>query len=174
MFTPKAFKINDQEQILSFIATHPLASVIAYTADGLEASHIPMYWEDDGSALGCLYGHLTRTNALNHSDHLKSPWLIIFQNAGHYISPNWYPSKAATHKAVPTWNYQAVHVSGKVDILTDADTLIEILTQQTADFAASQQHLGRLTMPQSLILQQCVVLSLAYALRLLTFKPSLN
>lgn len=40
--------------------------------------------------------------------------LAIFQGEHAYISPNWYPSKAHTHKVVPTWNYEVVHVHGRV------------------------------------------------------------
>lgn len=45
--------------------------------------------------------------------------LVIFRAADAYISPNWYPSKHEFHRQVPTWNYQAVHVHGKVNIRDD-------------------------------------------------------
>jgi transcriptional regulator len=32
---------------------------------------------------------------------------------------NWYPSKHEFHRQVPTWNYQAVHVHGKITIRDD-------------------------------------------------------
>ena len=31
-----------------------------------------------------------------------------------YISPNLYPTKQQTHRHVPTWNYQVVHLHGRV------------------------------------------------------------
>ena len=92
----------------------------------------------DGSEYGCLYGHIAKVNTLNHSDNLDTPWLVIFQDAGHYISPNWYPSKAITHKEVPTWNYRSVHITGSVTLLTAPDALIDILSTLTQDFEASQ------------------------------------
>lgn len=99
-----------------------------------------MYWQDDGSKFGCLYGHIAKVNALNNSANLAAPWLIIFQDAGHYISPNWYPSKAVTHKEVPTWNYRSVHITGNVSLLTAPEALVDILSKQTADFEASQPN----------------------------------
>ena len=54
-------------------------------------------------------------------------WLIIFHDSGHYISPNWYPSKAKTHKEVPTWNYQSVHIQSKIELIEDTDKLKWIL-----------------------------------------------
>ena len=140
MFTPKAFKEDSFETIQAFIKEQPLATVMAQMGDGLEACHIPMYWQDDGSEFGCLYGHIAKVNELNISANLAAPWLIIFQDAGHYISPNWYPSKAVTHKEVPTWNYQSIYITGNVSLLTTPEALIEILSKQTADFEASQPH----------------------------------
>lgn len=140
MFTPKAFREYNFDTIQAFIKEQPLATVIAQTGNGLEACHIPMYWQDDGSEFGCLYGHIAKVNALNNSTNLTTPWLVIFQDAGHYISPNWYPSKAVTHKEVPTWNYQSVHITGNVSLLTAPEALIDILSKQTVDFEASQPH----------------------------------
>ena len=88
MFTPKAFKEENLDTITTFIKSNPQATVITQTPIGLEACHIPMYWQDDGSEFGCLYGHITKVNALNNSANCDIPWLVIFQDAGHYISPN--------------------------------------------------------------------------------------
>ena len=140
MSIPKAFKEDSFETIQAFIKEKPQATVIAQTGNGLEACHIPMYWQDDGSELGCLYGHIAKLNALNNSDNFDKAWLIIFQDIGHYISPNWYPSKAVTHKEVPTWNYRSVQITGKVSLLTAPEQLIDILSKQTADFEASQPN----------------------------------
>ena len=40
--------------------------------------------------------------------------LAIFRAEDADISPNWYPTKQQTHRHVPTWNYQVVHVRGRV------------------------------------------------------------
>ena len=45
-----------------------------------------------------------------------------------------------THKEVPTWNYQSVHITGNVSLLTAPEALIDILSKQTVDFEASQPH----------------------------------
>lgn len=138
MFTPKIFKEEDLDTITAFIKTHPQATVVAQTVTGLEACHIPMYWQDDGSKLGCLYGHITKINALNNVANIDALWLVIFQDSGHYISPNWYPTKAVTHKEVPTWNYRSVHITGKVNLLVEPEQLIGILSKLTSDFEVNQ------------------------------------
>lgn len=149
MFNPKSFQETSLDAIKTFIANHPLATVIVQTESGLEACHIPMYWQDSESQdselelpsenkQGFLMGHIAKVNPLNNASYLKSPWLIIFQQAGHYISPNWYPSKAMTHKEVPTWNYQSVHISGQAKILNEPEELVQILTRLTAEFESTQ------------------------------------
>src|SRR5699024_1746275 len=45
--------------------------------------------------------------------------LVVFRGEDAYISPNWYPSKHESHRQVPTWNYQAVHVRGRITIRDD-------------------------------------------------------
>lgn len=58
-----------------------------------------------------LTGHIARANG--HPARCgDGDALAIFQGPNAYVSPNWYPSKAAHGKAVPTWNYEAVHVEG--------------------------------------------------------------
>ena len=45
--------------------------------------------------------------------------LAIFLGPHAYVSPNWYPSKAETGKAVPTWNYITVHAHGRLTVRDD-------------------------------------------------------
>lgn len=103
----------------------------------MEASHIPMVWISEGDN-SYLLGHIAKVNPLSEAKFLTLPWLIIFQNSGHYISPNWYPSKANTHKEVPTWNYQSVHITGKATLLADSHSLINIISLLTTKFEAMQ------------------------------------
>jgi transcriptional regulator len=40
-----------------------------------------------------------------------------------YVSPSWYPSKAQTGKAVPTWNYIMVQARGPITLHDDPQWL---------------------------------------------------
>lgn len=136
MHIPTVFAEDNFDNIIKFIAVNPLATLIAQTNDGMEACHIPLFWYKDdaniNSQYGYLYGHFGRKNPIYQQALADSSWLIIFQDSGHYISPNWYPSKAKTHKEVPTWNYQSVHIQSKIELLEDTDTLKWILATMTA------------------------------------------
>jgi transcriptional regulator len=54
--------------------------------------------------------HVARGNALAALADGKSNWLIAVNGADTYVSPHWY----ASPDQVPTWLYQAVHLSGPV------------------------------------------------------------
>ena len=48
------------------------------------------------------------------------PVLAVFRGPQAYVTPSWYPSKAATAKVVPTWNYAVVHLRGGCAAVEDA------------------------------------------------------
>ena len=82
----------------------------------LEANHLPMLL--DGNVLR---GHVARANPVWKSG--EGIALAIFLGPHGYVSPSWYPSKAQTGKAVPTWNYITVHAKGRIRWMQDADWL---------------------------------------------------
>lgn len=130
MFIPKPFRECDMDAIIELIGAYPLATV-SYVADGTaQACHVPVLAErrDDGI---WLFTHVARANPI--WQHLETPWLLSFIGASHYISANWYPSKALTHKEVPTYNYQAVHIRATPSIATGLDA-IRILAKITDCF----------------------------------------
>lgn len=127
MYTPAHFSLTDDAEISRLTAANPLATLVAHTTTGLSANHIPLLHDGGG-----YIGHVARTNDLHETLPPNAPVLAIFTAADGYISPNWYPSKAQTHKAVPTWNYQAVHIHGHLEFLhadVDKRRILNMLTQ---------------------------------------------
>lgn len=135
MHTPSIFAEENIDSIADFIAANPLATLVAQTAEGIEACHIPLFWHHENSdsdgKRDCLYGHFARKNPIYQNALPKTSWLIIFQDSGHYVSPNWYPTKAKTHKEVPTWNYQSIHIQSQMTLIEDVDQLKWILQTMT-------------------------------------------
>jgi transcriptional regulator len=68
-----------------------------------------------------LRGHVARANPVWKAGEGEA--LAIFLGPHAYVSPNWYPSKAATGKAVPTWNYVTVHAKGRIRWVQDTEWL---------------------------------------------------
>ena len=57
--------------------------------------------------------------------------LAIFNSVDGYVSPSFYATKPETGKVVPTWNYEAVHAYGRLEIIEDPAQLLEIVTRLT-------------------------------------------
>lgn len=115
MYLPEHFNEVDPEAVAAVIAAAPLATVVAQTRDGLIANHIPLIAGKDGA----LVGHVALANDMHRLIDDGQEILAIFRGADGYITPNSYPSKAEHHRAVPTWNYQVVHVYGAIHFQHD-------------------------------------------------------
>ena len=81
------------------------------TEEGLDANHLP--FELDAER-GVLTAHVGRANPVWKKCGEGTDVLVIFRGEESYISPNWYPSKHEFHRQVPTWNYEVVHVHGRM------------------------------------------------------------
>lgn len=123
MYLPEHFRESRSDVLRAIIARHPLATLVANTAQGLTANHIPLIWHGHADGSAALRGHIARANSLWQRLEPGASVLAIFVGAEHYVSPSWYLSKGSTGKAVPTWNYVAVHVRGHIRFIHDATWL---------------------------------------------------
>jgi transcriptional regulator len=118
MYVPPWFAETRPEVLHALITGHPLGTLVTHGPDGLDANHIPFEFEPGFGSGGRLIGHVARANPVwsDAKDNAaeKRDVLVIFQGPEAYVSPNWYPSKHETHRQVPTWNYQVVHVHGQM------------------------------------------------------------
>lgn len=110
MYIPEPFREDRSEVLQQAMRQIGFATLI--TRD-LEANHLPMLLRD-----GVLRGHVARANPVWKQG--DGAALAIFLGPHAYVSPNWYPSKTETGKAVPTWNYIAVHAKGSLAWKQDA------------------------------------------------------
>ena len=131
MYTPTQFEESRPELLQGLMERYPLAVVVAATATGIQANHIPLIFEASNRPLGMLKGHIARANSLWRDLEVGAEVLAIFQGASHYISPNWYPAKRAHGKVVPTWNYTVVHARGRIVWVQDAAWLRRFLDTLT-------------------------------------------
>ena len=110
MYLPPHFEETDPSQIYELIDEFPLAVLVAQTEQGIVANHIPLMLQEKQELLG----HLALNNDLHQLVSSGQEVLTIFRGEDAYISPNWYPTKPIHHRHVPTWNYQVVHIYGKI------------------------------------------------------------
>ncbi|MFO0944043.1 MAG: FMN-binding negative transcriptional regulator [Pirellulales bacterium] len=139
MYVPAHFAVNEIEQLLAFVAMHPLATLVVHDTSGLAADHIPLlYLPEQPNCPACFVGHIAKANPLCPKAENGIECLAVFHGAQRYISPNWYATKKDHGRAVPTWNYEAVHVSGKLNVINDRQRLRQILELLTLRHETSQ------------------------------------
>ena len=119
MYLPAHFEERSDDELYRLIDAHPLGALILNTSSGLDANHEPFEIDRKSAGRERLLAHVARSNPLWQEAKDGDAALVIFNAGDAYISPNWYPSKHEFHRQVPTWNYQVVHVHGKIKIRDD-------------------------------------------------------
>jgi transcriptional regulator len=119
MYLPQHFEETRPEELRRFMSEYPLGTFVIDGPHGLDANHLPFELNPDAGEHGHLLAHVARANPVWKEINDGAEALVIFRAENAYVSPNWYPSKHEFHRQVPTWNYQAVHVHGKVQIRDD-------------------------------------------------------
>ncbi len=137
MHVPKKFQQNDPSHLKGIIQQYPFGTLITHSDTGLEANHIPFILnQSDGKDV--LQAHLAKVNPLWQNVQDNSDVLVVFHGPNCYVSPNYYPTKKETSKAVPTWNYIAVHVKGVMSFKHDAEWNLEMIDQLTMQHEQGQ------------------------------------
>ncbi|MEX1030727.1 MAG: FMN-binding negative transcriptional regulator [Paenibacillaceae bacterium] len=126
MYTPKHFLVEDQQSIYEFIENNSFGILISQHNGEPYATHLPLLINQKD---GYLYGHFARLNP-QWNDIDSQEVMVIFQGPHSYISPSWYETTAA----VPTWNYVAVHVYGKVELIEDESEILEDLNDMVLKY----------------------------------------
>ena len=124
MYVPKHFEVTDTAWCHALMRAQSFALMITADDTGAPfATHLPILVDERRGPLGTLRGHVARANP--HWRYLAAgrPTLVVFSGAHAYVSPSWY----ATHPAVPTWNYVAVHASGTGALVEDAEQVRTLL-----------------------------------------------
>ena len=113
----------------ALVHAHPLAVWEVPHQGELLVNQIPFLLDPRRGEHGTLIGHVARANPVWQA--LQQPSVAVFTGPQAYVSPNWYPSKHANGKAVPTWNYASVHAHGVAQAFDDPARLLELVTSLT-------------------------------------------
>lgn len=119
MYLPPHFVEARADELRRVLVEHPLGALVVNGPNGLDANHVPFEFDAGTGPRGILRAHVARANPVWKEVADGDEVLVIFRGAEAYVSPNWYPSKHEAHKQVPTWNYQVVHVHGRIRIRDD-------------------------------------------------------
>lgn len=125
MYTPQKFRIDDPAVIQSFIEEHPFGLLLSIAGELIHDTHTPFVYGKGGRLLG----HIAKANPQWHGWSKENRVKVIFTGPHAYISPRYYQSEFA----VPTWNYTAVSVSGRISIVDEESEVLEFLDQLIAE-----------------------------------------
>lgn len=114
MYIPQEFRESDKQEIFSFLDQNRFGAFLMNGMDGFPmVTHIPFLLKGDPDQF---YIEFHLANANPQASLLKNgalgKWVITGPSA--YVSASMYD-----HPNVSTYNYQAVHVSGSLSLLTE-------------------------------------------------------
>lgn len=117
MHPNRQFHWEDRDAMRALVADIGFGTLFAATPDGPRTAHLPVVIDGDR-----LTFHIARGNALTrHLEGATALFSLLGPDA--YVSPDWYnlgPDQ------VPTWNYVAVELEGRVSRLDEAGLLDQI------------------------------------------------
>jgi transcriptional regulator len=123
MYIPNLYKNDDKDSIRKFLKENAFGLLINQTNGKLFATHIPLELEINTKGEEVLMGHISKENPQWTAFESDDQVLVVFTGPHSYISSSWYD-----HENVPTWNYTAVHIYGKIKII-EGDAVIDSLTK---------------------------------------------
>lgn len=121
MYTPPPFK-SDRAASLRFADARGFGTVCAWNGVRPIASSLPFYLAaaDDGTPQ--VWFHVARGNPLLRLADGTTHWMLAVNGADAYVSADFYTSS----DQVPTWLYQAVHLTGPARPLSEAELGVQI------------------------------------------------
>jgi len=127
VYVPRFNALDDREEIVRLVAAVGVAQLVTVSADGRpEATLLPLLWDDDR-----LVFHMARGNQHWRAIPPGAAALAVVTGPDAYVSPAWYPSKAEHGRVVPTWNYSAIHFTGRAEVHEDPGWLLGAVTRLT-------------------------------------------
>lgn len=109
MYVHPAFNIS-REDALAFARKRGFGVACACNRGRPVGVHVPFLVNGNGGRGTTLEFHVSRANPIAQCADGMLDWTMMVLGADAYVSPGWY----ASSDQVPTWLYEAVHLSGPV------------------------------------------------------------
>lgn len=136
MYHPPLFTEQHPDEVARIIRANPLGALVTHVDGALEANHVPFLFDPARGDHGTLVAHVARAHGLWARMPTGAEVLVVFTGAQGYISPSWYPSKQEHHRHVPTWNYEVVHVHGRLRVIDDITHVRGVVARLTREHEA--------------------------------------
>ncbi|WP_223606577.1 FMN-binding negative transcriptional regulator [Chryseobacterium sp. OSA05B] len=132
MFIPKLYRSEDHNLMKEIIRDNAFALLIS-SVEKIRATHSMMMLNEDDPGNMYVETHISRANPQAKTLKDGDEVLCDFLGAHAYISSSWYD-----HINVSTWNYEAVQICGKVQLMND-DELYKHLEKLTSKYENFQK-----------------------------------
>lgn len=119
-----AFRKTAEDVTMGFVRSRAFGVLAVNAEAGPLLSHVPFLLSEDGGSADL---HLVRSNPIARLDGV--PAVIAVSGPDGYVSPDWY----GVEDQVPTWNYVAAHVRGRLERLGDG-LMRDMLDRQSAAY----------------------------------------
>lgn len=134
MHIPNIYKNENLAEVKSFLVENSFGILINQTNGKLTGTHIPMELDKDEHGADVLVGHIAKANPQWKNFQENGEVLAIFNGPHSYVSSSWYEKEN-----VPTWNYIAVHVYGKIKII-EGEELLESLKKLVDKYEVNSKN----------------------------------
>ncbi|MGL4309758.1 MAG: FMN-binding negative transcriptional regulator [Paracoccaceae bacterium] len=125
-----AFRKASADRNLAFARERGFGILTVNGATGPVAAHVPFVLAKDGQSAEL---HLVRSNPVARALATPQPALLAVSGPDAYVSPDWYGPHSEVPDQVPTWNYVAVHLRGRLELLPET-ALRDHLDRLSAEF----------------------------------------
>jgi len=147
MYLPRHFTQTDMAQIAAFVDAAQSADLVTFDGTKPVSTLLPVIWDRPTAAdgvgeagYGRLLGHIAIANEQWKTALPGAEALAIVHGPQAYISPGWYESKTRHGRVVPTWNYEAVHLTGTLAFHHDPEWLRAFVTRLTSTHESGREH----------------------------------
>lgn len=121
-----AFRQTPDARSRDLVRARAFGTLAVNGADGPLLAHVPVLLSPDGTTVDL---HLVRSNPILRA--LPCDAVVSVTGPDGYVSPDWYE----VDDQVPTWNYVAVHLRGRLERLEPGD-MRDMLDRQSEDAEA--------------------------------------
>jgi transcriptional regulator len=152
MYLPRHFALTDYAEIAAFVDAAQSADLVTFDGTKPVSTLLPVIWDRPSpasaaegerpgpAALGRLLGHIAVANDQWQTAQPGAEALAIVHGPQAYVSPTWYEAKARHGRVVPTWNYEAVHLTGTIAFHHDPQWLRAFVTRLTERHESGRVH----------------------------------
>jgi len=134
MYKIPHFTETDQDEVRSFIKSHPFVTLIGADGNRSVATQVPVLIEEHGDNI-VLMGHIMKKTDHHLVFEKNKDVLVMFTGPHCYVSASWYSQRGIGG----SWNYITVHARGRIELMDEAGT-VGILTALTHKFEEGQSQ----------------------------------